>query len=379
MIDLAGAKLSMMAGIMVPRPVSSIIMDAFVSADIALSDSKKDGFSVCFSVSQSGVVPGVAPILAHPDLNAGSRVVLSALIGLKPKVLIDGIIDQREVIPATGTSPPILKITGRDLSFVMDKEVKQMPHPSMSHNMIAQRILLEYSQYMIVPKIIPPLVANVPLATQRVPHQDTTDLQYLSALASDNGYVFKIRAGPVPGVATAFWGPKLLGATVQRAINVNMGGDSNATNVRLVNKAGQAKHVRGMFMDDMSGVPMPAASTVPVAPPLALDPSLLNPITSGVSSLKLEAGADLPTAMVRAQAQSSRTTETMQVSGDLDTLKYNDVLSPMNLVGLRGVGLRHGGMFFVRDVIHKIRPGRWSQSFTLGREGETSTTPIVVP
>ena len=50
-----------------------------------------------------------------------------------------------------------------------------------------------------------------------------------------------------------------------------------------------------------------------------------------------------------------------------------------SLVGLRGVGLQAGGLYYVRAVTHNLAPGRFTQAFTLVREGLGATTPVVMP
>ena len=47
------------------------------------------------------------------------------------------------------------------------------------------------------------------------------------------------------------------------------------------------------------------------------------------------------------------------------------------LVGLRGAGWRHSGLYYVQKVTHKIRKGAWTQDFTLKREGYGATVPVV--
>ena len=83
--------------------------------------------------------------------------------------------------------------------------------------------------------------------------------------------------------------------------------------------------------------------------------------------------------MGEAQAQSDATLDTVTVTGDLDTALYGGILSPRGLVGLRGAGLDHDGLYYVQSVIQKIGKGSWTQSFTLNREGVGTTVPIVLP
>ena len=65
------------------------------------------------------------------------------------------------------------------------------------------------------------------------------------------------------------------------------------------------------------------------------------------------------------------------LEGELDAGSYGGVLRARGLVGVRGVGLRYDGLYYVRRVTHKIALGHYTQKFELVREGLGSTTPMV--
>jgi len=58
-------------------------------------------------------------------------------------------------------------------------------------------------------------------------------------------------------------------------------------------------------------------------------------------------------------------------------MKYGNILRARKLVGLRGVGISYGGLYYVKNVTHNIKRGEYKQSFTLTREGLVSTVPLV--
>ena len=49
--------------------------------------------------------------------------------------------------------------------------------------------------------------------------------------------------------------------------------------------------------------------------------------------------------------------------------RYGAVLRPRGLVGLRGAGWSHDGLWYVRRVVHDLAPGSYRQAFTLARDG----------
>ena len=58
---------------------------------------------------------------------------------------------------------------------------------------------------------------------------------------------------------------------------------------------------------------------------------------------------------------------------------YGDLLEVRSLVGVRGAGESHDGLYLVRRVRHHLQQGQYRMSFTLKREGKGSTVPGVKP
>lgn len=84
--------------------------------------------------------------------------------------------------------------------------------------------------------------------------------------------------------------------------------------------------------------------------------------------------------MAEAQAASDRaSSEVLTAEGTLDGARYGSILEPRKLVGLRGAGLAHDGLYMVREVKHQIARGSYTQAFKLAREGLGSTVPVVRP
>jgi hypothetical protein len=73
------------------------------------------------------------------------------------------------------------------------------------------------------------------------------------------------------------------------------------------------------------------------------------------------------------------TSDAVSGSGQLDVVRYGHVLRPRELVGVRGAGLTYDGLYYVKSVTHNLKPGSYTQNFTLAREGLISLTPNVIP
>ena len=65
--------------------------------------------------------------------------------------------------------------------------------------------------------------------------------------------------------------------------------------------------------------------------------------------------------------------DVVTATGELNSVRYGDILAIRERVGLRGVGYGYDGLYYVKSVNHKIRPGEYKQSFTITREGLGTT------
>ncbi|MEM1076107.1 MAG: hypothetical protein AAF665_05625 [Pseudomonadota bacterium] len=374
-----GAHMNLMIGQGVPRPATSLVMEYFASAEIAASDRERSGFELMFEAGRSGTIAGQFPIMAEPGLQAGARVVITAAIGIRPTVLMDGIVEQAEFTPSDGDTPAQLKVRGKDMSFVMDREEIEAQHPAQGPGEIAALILLKYARYGVIPVVIPPPTAERPNPIDRVPMQRATDFAYLTELAAAHDSIFTLVPGPAPLTSTAYWGPLPRIGVPQPAITTDMGPETNVTGLNIENAESEAGSVTGQVQDRQSGQTVPVQSVVPLRPPLAARPALGNRATARRNLFQTNGAPTAAQAMGEAQAQSDATLDTVTVTGDLDTSVYGSILAPRGLVGLRGAGFDHDGLYYVQSVIQKISRGTWTQSFTLNREGVGTTTPIVLP
>ena len=83
-------------------------------------------------------------------------------------------------------------------------------------------------------------------------------------------------------------------------------------------------------------------------------------------------------AISKAQAGTNRSTEdAITATGELDVTTYGRILEPRKLVGVRGVGFTFDGLYYVKQVSHRITRGSYMQSFTLTRDGTGSLLPIL--
>jgi hypothetical protein len=65
--------------------------------------------------------------------------------------------------------------------------------------------------------------------------------------------------------------------------------------------------------------------------------------------------------------------------GEVDVMRYGNILQARSLVGVRGAGFSYDGIYYVKRVKHLIKKHQYKQQITLTREGTGSSTPAVLP
>jgi hypothetical protein len=380
---LLGVNLTLLIGPTVPLPATPDIAEALQSVSVTQNDEGRSGFQIVLQVGRTGPTDLLDyRLLLNPLLRPFSRVILMVLFNGMPRVLIDGLITNQQFSPGSAPGTATLTLTGEDVSVAMDMEKKRAEWPAMSEMVIANVIIGSYAQYGLVPMVIPPPTIDQPLPIERTPVQQGTDLDYLKTMAQRFGFVFYVEPGPVPGVNTAYWGPPKRAGLPQRALTVNQGPEMNVDSVNFTYNGMAPTIVMDEVQDRLTNTSMPVMTFVSLRlPPLAAMPALPFQLPNVRTSL-LEQGAGLSIieAYARAQGITDKSVDTVVTAqGELDALRYGDVLTPRGIVGLRGAGFTYDGLYYVKSVSHSISKGQFKQRFNLSREGTGAITPVVVP
>jgi phage protein D len=262
---------------------------------------------------------------------------------------------------------------------MMDLEEKSVEHPAQAELVIANLLILAYAQYGLIPMVIPPPVLDPPIPIERVPVQQGTDLAYLNQMAARFGYVFYVVAGPGPLTSTAYWGPPVRVGPPQPALSVDMGAETNVTQLTFRNDALAPTQVVGTVQDRLTNQSVPVRSVGSLRPPLAAMPDWLVNAANVRTTRFRESGVNTMQALARAQGRADASSDSLTATGALDALRYGSLLTARGLVGLRGAGWQHDGLYYVKRVTHQITREEYTQSFTLTREGVGATTPVVRP
>jgi hypothetical protein len=382
MSSLLGVRLTLLLGPTVARPAPLTFLDSLSGVEVEHSDEQRSGFQLTFRVGRRGVLDLLDyPQLRSPLLAPFNRVILIVTFNVRPRVLMDGVITHVELSPGDESGTGTLTVTGEDVSAMMDLEERAVEHPALPDPAIVAKLLARYARYGLVPVIVPPKVSEPPLPIERIPVQVGTDRDYLELLAERHGHVFYLTAGPAPFTNTAYWGPPRRLGLPQRALSVNFGADTNVTSLSFRHDALKPAFVDGDIQDARFNRKFPVKTFVAQrVPPLSVRPTWLAH-RAKTRTVRLRACTpSLSAAYGRAQAFTDASTDsTLTATGELDAARYGEVLRARELVGLRGAGFAHDGLYYVKAVTHRLGRGSYTQSFTLTRDGLGSTVPAVRP
>ena len=378
MILTGGSFLTILAGRSLPVPLPLELTQRVRTVTVTESDDHRSAFSVVFDAGRSGPAGAVdTPFGAISPVAAFSRVVLMLTLGAVPTVLFDGIVTESRLDPGSGPGSSTFTVTGEDVGNLLDREERDVEHPALSDYLVVLKILAPYAAKGLLPRALPPPTMLPPLPIDRIPTQHGTDLEHITALAERNGFVTYVIPGPLPGISSVYWGPQQRVGALQGALAVDSGTDTNVTEVTFRTEATTPTRVSGAVVDRQTGSRTPVQAPVPTRTPLAAVPFAA--VNAGdVQQRRLrDGGSESVTAQARAQAEVDRASDAVIAEGRADGARYGGVLRPRALGGMRGAGLSHDGVWYVRRIEHQLGPGSYTFAFTLARDGHGSVTPVL--
>ncbi len=363
-----GIRLSMLIGPTLPAPAPWEVMEALVSLEVTNNDRERDGFQITFDLDKSHQEYG---LLQSGILDPNNRVIASVIIGARSYILMDGFITKHQVVPGNQPGKSTLQVTGEDISVKLDLEEKNATYPNQTDSAIVKRILDGYGTYGLTAQVEETREAAT--EAERVSTQQGTDLTYLQQLAAKNGFVFFIEPS-TSGSNTAYWGPEPRRDQPQTALTVNMGPYTNVdSQISFEFNSLEPTDPQVSIIDPSTNqtIPVPQASTSLQA--LSTQPAA--PMRKTIA--RDSANLNLARASLRTLTLSGGSGSAVTATGELDAARYGQVLQPRRLVGVRGAGESYDGIYYVKQVKHRIKRGEYKQSFTLLREGRGSSVKVV--
>ncbi|GAB3170357.1 hypothetical protein GCM10027059_36650 [Myceligenerans halotolerans] len=381
-MTLLGVHLTVLAGPTVPVPLPPDVTARVHEVTLTESDDGRSAFTVTLDAGRSGPAAALdTSVLMSSPLRAGARVVVVLTLGAVPHVLSDGIVTETRLVPGSGGSggsAAELQVTGHDLSVLMDRHEVSAEHVGLDDALQVLKIAAPYAAQGVAPQVVPPPVLDPPLPIEQTPTQQDTDWEHLEKLARFHGYVVAMIPGPAPGTSTLYWGPPVRAGAPQPALSIDLGPDTNVTGSPSFRMdALEPELVEGQVQDSRLGTVVPVRTVASLRPPLAALPVWAVQQPHVRTRQYRDTGVPAATALARAQATTDASVDCVVGTGTLDGGAYGAILRPRGLVGIRGAGWSHDGLWYVRKVEHHITRGGYTSDFTVAREGYGSTVPVV--
>jgi hypothetical protein len=313
----------------------------------------------------------------------GTRVVITALMGLSPEVLLDGVVQSLSLQPGGGPgNPDMVTMQGEDLTVLMDQThvSRERLGPTLETQVL--ETLAPYLRHGIVPMVIPARTQDVFSPLRQVNLQHGTDYQFLTRLGQRCGHVVRLLRGPAPTTSRLYWGPPSLLRTMGMALplpalSVNMGPATNVTGLTFSFNGAAAAEMAGAVLRSGTVTATPSDKA-----PLSLVSAyraLAGQIRKGYAE-EISMSRHASQARARAQALADASVEeVVDATGSVDVLRYGALLKPWGIVGLRGAGLTFDGEYQVGDLGYEIGEGSFQQTFNLTRSGLGARSPVVRP
>lgn len=374
---LKGIHLTLMIGPAVPIVAPEVVINALTNVQVTNS-ADRNAFQLTFSVDKGSQLLGIMLAAGYFDPII-TRVMIIATVNGFPNVLMDGFVTTQELAPSNEAGKSTLTITGEDVSLAMDLVQIITAFPAMPDVAKIYLLLAPFAALGIIPVVIPPQISVIRTPTEGWDGVfGKTHREYLKNLASECGYVFFIQSGPLPGQNIAYFGPNINLPIPQPALTINMDAHSNVESLSF-SLNGLAKKIRVFTIYDpvtkKIPIPIPLPNINILKPPLGARPTPPAKIEFAHNGAKL--APDKAAKEILAFLTSSSNSAAVSANGSLDVMRYNGILRPRMMVGVRGAGWTYDGMYYVDSVTHTIKPGEYKQSFTLSRDGIVSNTPIV--
>jgi hypothetical protein len=343
-------------------PVPYELAIALVSGEVTIdAGTQSQGFQLSFQLKRSGSRD--YEVFEQDQLAPLTRLQLGVRIGARVELLFDGVIGHFQLTPGTVTGVATLAITGRDLSQIMDLNERKRQFHNRADSSIVSEILGAYrSTYSLTSDVTD--TAAPRSRTARTPNQSGTDLQYLRQLAERNGFVFYVTPTDV-GSASAYFGPDKDVPQSLPPLSLHFGPASNVRSLNFAFDPLARSKVEGMGINQAEGRVSQLLPSEDPRQPLSAMPAepLRTVLRRDIAKRSPAEGRRVLDAATRNQP------DPVTAEGEVDIVRYGEVLRPRRRILVRGAGYSYDGEYRIRRVSHQFQRGQYVQRFSLSREG----------
>ena len=369
-------RLQLLMGPGIPMTPPRAVIDAVDEVKVESgSGETQSGFELTFKIPNRSPLQTLFLLAGGLSIPA-FRVVIGITFAGSTTVLMDGVVTHHEYRSEPGPTST-LTVKGKDLTALMDIiQLDGLPYPAMPPAVRVLVALAKYAPFGVIPLVIPSLLEDVPIPTDRIPRHQGTDYAYIKELARQAGYVFYIDPGPALGTSKAYWGPEIRVGAPQPALNLSLDGPHDNVKNLSFSFDKEKKELPVIFIQEpitKAPIPIPIPDVTPLNPPLGLVP----PLPPKITFLNDTANKNPLAAAMEGIAYAGQHSDSVFGTGTLDVVRYGHVLRSRALVGVRGAGDAFDGLHYVTSVTSNLKRGEFTQSFSLARNALLSTLPAV--
>ncbi len=365
-----GLQLALEVGSVKTEPMERAAIEALSEVQVQSAATGQSGFQLKFTIGKHSSLSRV--LVPSGYLDPQRRVIITAILRGTPQVLMDGVITKQDLAPSDDAGASTLTITGMDLTVHMDFVDLSgvLSYPALPQNLIVMAILAKYAGFGVIPAVVPPLIPVIANPLERFIAHQGTDLAFINMLAKKTGYVFYLDPGPTPGKSMAYWGPEIRYGDSQPVLSIDLDAASNVDSLSFSYDGLSRQQIMATIQLPVTphfGIPIPIPEITLLKPRLAAKPAVVMK-TRNIQVARFNAAEAIQLGLAALAGPSDAVT----ASGQLDVLRYGQVLMPRKIVTVRGGGHQFNGRYFVKNVTHTIRSGAYNQSFSLARGGTQS-------
>jgi phage protein D len=369
--SLLGVRLVLKMGKDRPKPVPYDVIMALSNIEVTNNAEERDLFQITFKAGKRQAKE--YGILRTGLFEPRTRIAIALQIGAKVEPLISGVITYFQLNPTNEIGMTSFTVTGEGLDLLFDLVEKNAKFDQQDDTSILQTIMKTYAKYGLNLDISDK--ANnleQPDDNHVIPRQYATDLEFIQQLAGRNGFVFY--SDPLPnGDVRMYWGPEVRKGTRQPPLTMNMASATNVTSLNFTQDTRTPVTAQG----DRLQIDSKNKGDEAITPPSSYDVDSLaaNPsFTDRVVLMREIAKYDTQRAGERSKELMKARFNTVTGNGEVDTVRYGHIIRAGSIIGVRGAGDLYNGDYYVSKVTHSIQIGKYTQSFTLQREGLGATS-----
>lgn len=373
LVGLLGIRLQLLIGRPdIPLPAPYEVMDALVRLKVRNDDREGDGFEMTFNLGRDSLLE--YGLLRSGILDISNRVIIMVIIGGLPQVLIDGLITDHQISTNNEPGRTMLTVMGKDISVKLSFEDQSATHSQQKDSDIVRKILADAG---FTPQVTD--TTDTPTETERIPTQQCNNLRYVRQLARRNGFIFYVEPTNVPGINLAYWGPENRQGEIQPALSMNMGAQTNVdVPINFHFDALETSEAEVSIIDPLTKLAIQIPPLSAFLPALTGNPA--KPLRKTIA--RDTANLTFAQALLKLFTSSSETSDVLQATGTVETVRYGRALRARRRVDVRGAGQSYNGTYYIKRVEHEIirlPKGDYKQHFTLTRDGRGALGTSVVP